>query len=169
MTANYYIKEGQLALASPDSNYSVVAQMESGAWTKDPSTDYRDNPDFQHVKSPDGSNGPAGPIPEGIYRIKVRPGGLKYGYPAYHLEPISGNVIKFGRGGPRGPFVIHANTGIGCIVPGSMNEGRPNFIAHRIQYSKVTFWLSVEFGDFSFKQWRGRVCQGKTRPGCAGH
>ena len=141
MTANYYIKEGQLALASPDSNYSVVAQMESGAWTKDPSTDYRDNPDFQHVKSPDGSNGPAGPIPEGIYRIKVRPGGLKYGYPAYHLEPISGNVTKFGRGGPRGPFVIHANTGIGCIVPGSMNEGRPNFIAHRIQYSKVTNFM----------------------------
>ena len=31
------------------------------------------------------------------------------------------------------------------------------------------FGLSVEFGDFSFKQWRGRVCQGKTRPGCEGH
>ena len=29
--------------------------------------------------------------------------------------------------------------------------------------------LSVVFGDFSFKQWRGRVCQGKTRPGCEGH
>ena len=28
--------------------------------------------------------------------------------------------------------------------------------------------LSVESGGFSFKRWRGRVCQGRTRPGCEG-
>jgi hypothetical protein len=142
VTANYFIKQGHLTLSHPDSDYSVVAQMESGAWTKAPATDYRNNPDFQHVKSPDGSNGPAGPIPEGVYRIKVRPGGLKYGEPAYHLEPISGNAFKYNRGGPKKPFVIHTDTGIGCIVPGGTDTKDFNYLAHRNQYLKVTSFMN---------------------------
>jgi RHS repeat-associated protein len=108
----------------------------------DPEKDYRNNPDYQHVKSPDGKNGPAGPIPEGVYRIKVRPSGLKYNQPAYHLEPISGNAIKYGRGGPKGPFVIHTGTGIGCIVPGNVNEGAYNYQASRNQYAKITRFMN---------------------------
>jgi RHS repeat-associated protein len=141
VVAHYYITSGQLTLQSPSVGYSVVAQMESGAASYkngkyDPSIpDYRNNPDFQHVKSPDGSSGPAGPIPEGLYRITVRDG-LKYGYSAYRLTPLSGNAIKYNRGGPEGPFVIHAKTGIGCIVPGGSGSEQQN------QYNKIVDFMN---------------------------
>lgn len=122
--AYYYISTGQLRLTSPSVGYAVATQMESGAapfknGKYDPSIpDYRNDPNHQDVKSPDGRSGPAGPIPEGLYRISERCAGNLHDHPAYTLTPISGNALKYGRGGPSGPFVIHFGTGIGCIVPG---------------------------------------------------
>ncbi len=141
VVANYYIREGLLSMSSLSVGWSVVAKMESGAASYkngcyDPSIpDYRNNPDFQHVKSPDGASGPAGPIPEGVYKIVVRPG-LKYDHPAYRLVPLSGNAIKYHRGGPKGPFVIHFKSGIGCIVPGGSGE------AHEKQYNKIVEFMN---------------------------
>jgi RHS repeat-associated protein len=141
VVANYYIAQGQLNLYSPSVGYSVIAKMESGAASykngqPDPSIpDYRNNPNFQNVKSPDGVSGPAGPIPEGLYEIEVREG-LKYGEPAYRLRRVSGNAFKFDRGGPAGPFVIHAKVGVGCIVPGGARA------AQQLQYSKIVEFMN---------------------------
>ena len=55
-------------------------------------------------------------------------------------------------------------SGVGHIWLDQVEERIQKFDA-----AGLKLWLSVEFGDFSFKQWRGRVCQGKTRPGCEGH
>jgi hypothetical protein len=127
LKADYYIKDKVLVFSDPTAGDLTVWGMESGAPTTinnqvDPTgPDYTNDPDFQHVASPDMKNGPAGPIPEGKYKIlyhrqdRTEDGGFW----RYKLERLpGGNAFKYGRGGSGGPFVIHHGTGIGCIVSG---------------------------------------------------
>lgn len=127
LKADYYIKDKVLVFSDPTAGDLMVWGMESGAPTTinnqvdSSGPDYTNDPDFQHVSSPDMKNGPAGPIPEGKYKIvsHYRDSAEKGGFLRYKLERLpGGNAFKFGRGGPGGPFVIHHRTGIGCIVSG---------------------------------------------------
>jgi hypothetical protein len=96
------------------------------------------NPDMQHIKSPDGKSGPAGPLPIGEYRILYRPGGKGTGFwekfqniykstgePGYRLEALDKNPhddrVYAGKGVYRSAFRLHKNYGLGCITCPSEN------------------------------------------------
>ena len=60
-------------------------------------------------------------------------------------------------------------TALDAVIKDFKFEARNEATTRLHVIDRIIFGLSVVFGDFSFKQWRGRVCQGKTRPGCEGH
>jgi len=107
LKAEYYIKDKVLVFSDPTAGDLTVWGMESGAPTTinnqvDPTgPDYTNDPDFQHVASPDMKNGPAGPIPEGKYKIlyhrqdRTEDGGFW----RYKLERLpGGNAIQIWEG-----------------------------------------------------------------------
>jgi hypothetical protein len=87
---------------------------------------YTNNSDMQHIKSPDGHRGPAGPLPAGEYRIVYRSDGnggniyKKTGAPGYKLLALDSSPtddsVYAGKGVTRSSFRLHKTYGIGCIT-----------------------------------------------------
>ena len=132
----YDVSRAILGLWDPKTNNRMIVRMYSGA-----GAGVAGNPDMEHIISPDGSSGPAGPIPAGHYTITSRAD--KYGAPAFRLMPVGssnsmrdvmtpdGEVVR------RGLFVIHLGNpgGIGCIVTAAGDVATMNRVAGFIRES----------------------------------